>query len=82
MRAFALLLTVLTGFAGLVYEVTWQRYLATLLGAQSEATAAILAVFLGGLSFGYALFGRISRREAHRGEAMRAGRLLAIYGAV
>ncbi len=82
MRAFALLLTVLTGFAGLVYEVTWQRYLATLLGAQSEATAAILAVFLGGLSFGYALFGRISRRETHRGEAMRPGRLLAIYGAV
>ena len=76
MRAFALLLTVLTGFAGLVYEVTWQRYLATLLGAQSEATAAILAVFLGGLSIGYALFGRISRRET------RGGRLLAIYGAV
>ena len=82
MRALALLLTVFTGFAGLVYEVTWQRYLATLLGAQSEATAAILAVFLGGLSIGYALFGRISRRETRAGGATRAGRLLAIYGAV
>ena len=56
-RLSALLLTVLTGFSGLVYEVTWQRYLATLLGSHSEATAAVLAIFLGGLSAGYALFG-------------------------
>jgi hypothetical protein len=30
----ALLLTVVTGSTGLVYEVTWQRYLATLLGSR------------------------------------------------
>ena len=36
-RLLVLLLTVLTGFSGLVYEVTWQRYLATLLGSHSEA---------------------------------------------
>ena len=41
-RFIALLLTVLTGFTGLAYEVAWQRYLATLLGAHSEATAAVL----------------------------------------
>ena len=46
----ALLLTVLTGFTGLVYEVSWQKYLSTLLGSHSEATAAVLAIFLGGLS--------------------------------
>ena len=57
-RLTALLLTVLTGFAGLVYEVTWQKYLAALLGSHGEATAAVLAIFLGGLSAGYALFGR------------------------
>jgi spermidine synthase len=57
-RQTALLLTVLTGFTGLVYEVTWQKYLATLLGSHSEATAAVLALFLGGLALGYALFGR------------------------
>jgi hypothetical protein len=39
-RFTAILLTVLTGFSGLVYEVTWQKYLATLLGSQGEATAA------------------------------------------
>jgi predicted membrane-bound spermidine synthase len=51
-RAVALLLTVATGFSGLVYEVTWQKYLATLLGSRSEATAAVLGIFLGGLSVG------------------------------
>ena len=61
-RAVALVLTVLTGFSGLIYEVTWQKYLATLLGSHSEATAAVLGIFLGGLSVGYALFGRLVRR--------------------
>jgi len=60
-RLVVLLLTVLTGFAGLVYEVAWQKYLAALLGSHGEATAAVLAIFLGGLSLGYALFGRASR---------------------
>src|SRR5258705_8988162 len=82
-RFAALVLTVLTGFSGLVYEVTWQRYLATLLGSHGEATAAILAIFLGGLSAGYALFGRVTRRMVARA---RVGdvpvRLLLWYGAV
>ncbi|MBW2629969.1 MAG: hypothetical protein JRE45_20495, partial [Deltaproteobacteria bacterium] len=48
MRLTALLLTLLTGFSGLAYEITWQKYLATLLGAHSEATVSVLAIFLGG----------------------------------
>ena len=62
LRIAALLLTVLTGFSGLVYEVAWEKYLATLLGAHSEATAAVLGLFLGGLSLGYSLFGAVTRR--------------------
>ena len=62
LRVISLALTVLTGFSGLVYEVTWQRYLATLLGSHSEATAAVLAIFLGGLALGYSLFGALTRR--------------------
>lgn len=82
-RAVALLLTVLTGFSGLVYEVAWQKYLATLLGSQSEATAAILGLFLGGLSAGYALFGAATRAVVERAErAGRAPRLLLLYGSV
>jgi spermidine synthase len=82
-RAAALLLTALTGFSALVYEVAWQKYLATLLGSHAEATAAVLAIFLGGLSAGYALFGRLTHRVV--GAARRRGRapsLLALYGAV
>ncbi len=82
-RALALLLTLLTGFSGLVYEVAWQRILATLLGSQSEATAAILGLFLGGLSIGYSLFGAVTRglcARAHR--ARRSPRLLGVYGCV
>ena len=79
----ALALTVLTGFTGLVYEVTWQKYLATLLGSHSEATAAVLALFLGGLSLGYAIFGRATAwllaRARKRG---RPPRLLAFYAAI
>ena len=82
-RAIALALTMLTGFSGLVYEVAWQKYLATLLGSHSEATAAVLALFLGGLSLGYSLFGRVTlrvvRRAAERGSAPR---LLLLYGCV
>jgi spermidine synthase len=77
----ALALTLLTGFSGLVYEVAWQKYLASLLGSHSEATAAVLGLFLGGLSLGYALFGRVSQRIAERSGG-RKGRLLLAYGFV
>ena len=82
-RLIALLLTVLTGFTGLVYEVVWQRYLATLLGSHGEATAAVLGIFLGGLAVGYAVFGRASRWLVER--AHRRGRrvqLLSFYALV
>jgi predicted membrane-bound spermidine synthase len=82
-RFTAILLTVLTGFSGLVYEVTWQKYLATLLGSQGEATAAILAIFLGGLSVGYSLFGQATRWLVERSrQRHRSPRLLLFYGLI
>ena len=82
-RLAVLLLTVLTGFAGLVYEVTWQKYLAALLGSHGEATAAVLAIFLGGLSLGYALFGWASRWLVERSRRRsRPARLLYFYAIV
>ena len=80
-RAVALFLTLLTGFSGLVYEITWQKYLATLLGSHSEATAAVLGLYLGGLAAGYAIFGWVARRTVERAE--QAGKnppLLRVYG--
>ncbi|MEI7672040.1 MAG: hypothetical protein WCK00_08015, partial [Deltaproteobacteria bacterium] len=65
----------LTGAAGLVYQVTWQKYLSRLLGADSIATSIILATFLGGLSLGYYLCGKFSTRIKHplRGFALLEG---------
>ncbi len=54
----------LTGAAGLIYEVAWQRYLGVLVGVDHAATAATLAVFLGGLSLGYAVCGGLSARSS------------------
>jgi len=82
-RATALLLTVLTGFSALVYQVAWQRYLAALLGSHSEATAAVLGIFLGGLSYGYSRFGRLTERlVAAARRQRRRPRLLLAYGFV
>lgn len=78
-RALVLALTTLTGFSGLVYEVAWEKYLATLLGSHSEATAAVLGLFLGGLAVGYSLFGALTRRRVAAGGGAR---LLVLYGAV
>jgi spermidine synthase len=52
----------LTGAAGLIYQVTWQKYLSRLLGSDSVATAIILATFLGGLSIGYYFCGKLTTR--------------------
>jgi len=55
-----------TGFSGLVYEITWHRFLSNLVGSQAKAAALILAVFLGGLCTGYALFGWFSKNRSQR----------------
>ncbi len=82
-RGVALFLTVLTGFSGLVYEIAWQKYLAALLGSHSEATAAVLGIFLGGLAYGYSLFGRVTRRLVERArEKGEPASLLLTYGIV
>ncbi len=82
-RFTALFFTVLTGASALVYEVAWQRYLATLLGSHGEATAAVLAIFLGGLALGYALFGRLTRLLVARARRSgRPARLLLAYGCI
>ncbi|MCP4674150.1 MAG: hypothetical protein GY854_01240 [Deltaproteobacteria bacterium] len=51
-----------TGAAGLIYEVTWQKYLSRLLGSDTIATSIIMGVFLGGLSLGYYLCGKLSAK--------------------
>jgi spermidine synthase len=53
-----------TGAAGLICEVAWQRHLGVIVGVDHAATATTLAVFLGGLSLGYAICGGLSARTS------------------
>jgi spermidine synthase len=69
----AYLLTALTGASGLAYQVAWQRYLGRVLGSDNLATAIVLGVFLGGLSLGFLVWGRLSTRTRN---------LFVVYGAL
>lgn len=60
-----------SGLTGLVYEVIWAKYLSLLLGSTAHAQMGVLAVFMGGLAVGAALWG---------GVADRSPRALWIYG--
>jgi len=52
------LLFVITGIAGLIYQIVWFKYLGLFLGNTTYAQMTVLAVFLGGLAFGNHLFGK------------------------
>jgi spermidine synthase len=60
MRRFVVLaLFLLSGVAGLMYQVVWTRNLSLVLGVTSQAVATVLAVFMGGLALGSWLLGRV-----------------------
>ncbi|MCP3958788.1 MAG: spermidine synthase [bacterium] len=51
-----------SGFCSLVYQVAWLRLLRLVFGASTASSAAVLAIFMGGLGLGGYLFGRRVRR--------------------
>jgi spermidine synthase len=55
----------LSGFCALVYQTVWLRQFRLVFGASTFATAAVLAVFLGGLGAGGVLLGRQADSSAH-----------------
>ena len=61
-RAALLLLFVLSGAAGLIYEVVWARQLVLVFGNTSQAVSTILTGFFGGLAIGSVFGGRIADR--------------------
>ena len=52
-----------TGFCALVYQIGWLRELRLVFGASTAASAAVLAIFIGGLGTGGLLLGR--RADTH-----------------
>jgi len=72
MRRFVVLvLFLLSGGAGLMYQVVWTRNLSLVFGVTSQAVATVLAVFMGGFALGSWLLGRF-------GDSTRAP--LRLYG--
>ena len=55
-------LFVLSGAAGLIYEVVWARQLVLVFGNTSQAVSAILTGFFGGMAIGSVLGGRVADR--------------------
>ena len=52
-----------SGMAALVYQTAWQRMLRLVFGASTGASAAVLAIFLGGLGIGGLWLGRRAERS-------------------
>jgi spermidine synthase len=57
-----LLIFLLSGFAGLVYEVVWARQLVLVFGNTTQAISAILTGFFGGMAIGSVVGGRLADR--------------------
>ncbi|HEV8169156.1 MAG TPA: fused MFS/spermidine synthase, partial [Pyrinomonadaceae bacterium] len=53
---------ILSGAAGLIYEVLWARMLGLVFGATTLAVSTVLAAFMGGLALGSALAGKLAPR--------------------
>lgn len=57
-----LVIFMLSGAAGLIYEVVWSRQLVLVFGNTTQAVSAILTGFFGGMAIGSVLGGRIADR--------------------
>src|SRR5674476_1369469 len=56
------LVFVLSGAAGLIYESIWTRYLGLFVGHGAYAQIIVLTIFLGGMSLGAFVVGKVSDR--------------------
>src|SRR5262249_55826682 len=70
----------LTGFAGLLAEQGFEKYIALLVGATASASAVVIFAYFLGFALGSFAAGRFIRRGLVRGGLVR--RPLAAYGTV
>src|SRR5688572_31746317 len=61
-RAVVLAIFILSGAAGLVFEVVWSRQLVLVFGNTTQAVSAILTGFFGGMALGGWLGGKVADR--------------------
>jgi spermidine synthase len=61
-RAAVLAIFILSGAAGLIYEIVWARQLVLVFGNTTQAVSAILTGFFGGMAIGSFVGGRLADR--------------------
>lgn len=71
LKIVVVLLFILSGICGLIYEVAWSKYLALFIGSTAYSHMIVLATFMGGLALGAFYWGKF---------ADRAGNQLKLYG--
>ncbi|MCH8967337.1 MAG: fused MFS/spermidine synthase, partial [Planctomycetes bacterium] len=65
-RTLILILFLLSGSAGLVYEIVWMKMLTLIIGSTTFATTTVLTSFMGGLALGSFVAGKfVDRRTDH-----------------
>ena len=52
-----------SGFCALVYQMAWLRLLRLVFGASTAASAAVLAIFMGGLGLGSLVLGKWAEKS-------------------
>ena len=76
--------TFLSGAAGLIFQVVWQRYLSFLMGSEARSISLVVAVFLFGLATGYQFWGNMTERGWSRQKLLKAVGFvelgIAVYG--
>jgi predicted membrane-bound spermidine synthase len=65
MTAFLHVLFLVSGAAGLAYELVWSRYLALFVGHAAYAQVLVIGIYLGGMALGSLLVGARARRLRH-----------------
>jgi spermidine synthase len=65
MRAVVLILFLLSGACGLVYEVVWSRVMTEIFGSTVLAVGTVLAAFMSGLALGSYLLGKRADRSTN-----------------
>jgi len=63
LRIWLLLIFVLSGFSGLIYQSAWSHYLGLWIGHAAYAQALVLALFMGGMAIGAAWIARVGQHQ-------------------
>ena len=65
-KMIVVIIFLLSGVCGLIYEVVWSKYLELFIGSSGYSHMIVLATFMGGLALGAFVFGKYSDGVSNR----------------